>query len=191
MNGYLYAYPQELAAFKDPRQRLGVLLVDFYYVTQRWEEARHMAHRLLKSEAGPLPSAAREYAQYAYAAAVFRTDGRDKAVPEYLAVVKAGGGRLNTFTQQRAAYAAANLARGSNKKEIRDLARDLLVRLVKSPQQSSETYKARIVLAQDLIQEKHTAEGVALLQAMPAAAGDYKVLADYCAKKYATPGASE
>jgi len=36
---------------------------------------------------------------------VFRTDGRDKAVPEYLKVVRAGGGRLKTFTQQRAATA--------------------------------------------------------------------------------------
>jgi len=35
-HGYLYAYPQELALFKDPRHRLGVLLCDFYYVTERW-----------------------------------------------------------------------------------------------------------------------------------------------------------
>jgi len=190
-HGYLYAYPGELAAFKDSRRRLGVLLADFYYVTQRWDEARHMAHRLLKGEAGPLSPAAREYAQYACAAAVYRTDGRDKAVPEYLKVVRAGGGRLYTFTQQRAAYAAANLARGSSKKEIRDLARDLLVRLVKSPEQSSETYKARIVLAQDLIKEDQKAEGLALLHSMPASAGDYKILADYYVKRYTSPNESE
>jgi len=138
-----------------------------------------------------LSPAAREYAQYAHAAAVFRTGGREKAVPEYLKVVEAGGGRLKTFTQQRAAYAAANLARGSSKKQIRDLARDLLVRLVKSPRQSSQTYKARIVLAQDLMRADHTAAGVALLRSMPASAGDYKVLADYYVKKYANPGLSD
>ncbi len=190
-HGYLYAYPGELAAFKDSRQRLGAMLADFYYVTQRWEEARHMARRLLKSEAGPLPSAAREYAQYVYAAAVYRTAGRDKAVPQYLKVVKHGGGRLKTFTQPRAAYAAANLARGSSKKEVRDLARDLLVRLVRSPNPSMQSHKARIVLAQDLIREKHTAEGLALLRSMPASAGDYKALADYYLKKYANPGLSD
>jgi len=73
-------------------------------------DLRHRAElrNLLDGKYGPLSPAAREYAQYAYAAAVYRTDGRDKAVPEYLAVVKAAGGRLNTFTQQRAAYAAAH-----------------------------------------------------------------------------------
>jgi tetratricopeptide (TPR) repeat protein len=182
-HGYLYAYPRELAAFKDSGQRLGVLLADFYYITQRWDEARRMAHRLLKNEAGALSTGAREYAQYVHAAAVYRTDGREKAVPEYMKVVKAGGGRLKTFTQQRAAYAAANLARGSSKKELRDLARDLLMRLVKSPQQSTETYKARIVLAQNLIREHHVGTGIALLRSMPSSAGDYKALADHCANK--------
>jgi len=190
-HGYLYAYPRELAAFKTSRQRLAVLLVDFYYVTQRWEEAGRMARRLLKGDAGMLTPAAREYPQYAYAAAVFWTEGRDKAVPEYLKVVKAAGGRLNTFTQQRAAYAAANIARDSSKKETRDLARELLVRLVRSPQQSNQTYKARIVLAQDLVRADQRAEGLALLRSMPETAGDYKVLADYYVKKHTNPESTD
>lgn len=60
-----------------------------------------------------------------------------------------------------------------------------MVRLVRSPQQTSETYKARIVLAQDLIREKHVAEGLALLKTFPKDAGDYKALADYYLAEYA------
>jgi len=185
-HGHLYAFPQELALFKDPRHRLGVLLCDFYYVTERWDKARNLARNLLDGKYGPVSPAAREYVQYIHAAGVFRTEGRDKAIPEYLKVVRAAPrGNFRSFTQQRAAYAAANLGRGSSKKKVRELARELLVRLARSLQQTSETYKARIVLAQDLIREKHVAEGLALLKTFPKDAGDYKALADYYLAKYA------
>ena len=184
-HGYLYAYPQELATFKNPRHRLAVLLTDFYYVTERWDKARNLARNLLDGKYGPVSPAAREYVQYAYAAGVFRTQGRDRAVPEYLKVVKAGGGRLKTYTQQRAAYAAANLARGSADEKTRQLSRELFIRLVRSPHQTNQTYKARFVLAKDLILlEGRREEGLALLRSMPAAAGDWKALADYYVTKY-------
>ncbi|HUT09139.1 MAG TPA: hypothetical protein VMY42_01460, partial [Thermoguttaceae bacterium] len=185
-HGYLYAFPQELALFKDPRHRLGVLLCDFYYVTERWDKARNLARNLLDGKYGPVSPAPREYVQYIYAAGVFRTQGREKAVPEYLKVVgPASRGNFRSFTQQRAAYAAANLARGSADEKTRQLASELLVRLIRSPQQTSETYKARIVLAQDLIREKHVAEGLQLLRTFPKDAGDYKALADYYLAEYA------
>ncbi|MCX5647474.1 MAG: hypothetical protein NTX40_00005, partial [Planctomycetota bacterium] len=185
-HGYLYAYPAELALFKDPRHRLGVLLCDFYYVTERWDKARNLARNILDGKYGPVSPASREYVQYIYAAGVFRTQGREKAVPEYLKVIgPARSGNFRSFTQQRAAYAAANLGRGSANEKTRQLSRELLVRLIRSPQQTSETYKARIVLAQDLIREKHLAEGLALLKTFPKDAGDYKALADYYLAEYA------
>ena len=64
-HGYLYAYPQELALYTDQRQKLAVLLTDFYYVTQRFDEAARMAQRLLKGEFGVMSLAAREYPQLA------------------------------------------------------------------------------------------------------------------------------
>jgi hypothetical protein len=185
-HGYLYAYPQELATFKDPRHRLGVFLCDFYYVTERWDKARNLARNLLDGKYGPVNPAAREYVQYIYAAGVFRTEGREKAVPEYLKVIgPASRGNFRSFTQQRAAYAAANLGRGSSDEKTRQRACELLVQLVRSPHQTNQTYKARIVLAQDLLREKHVVEGMALLKTFPKDAGDYKALADYYLAKYA------
>jgi hypothetical protein len=185
-HGYLYAYPAELALFKDPRQRLSVLLCDFYYVTERWDKARNLARNILDGKYGWVSGPPHEYVQYIYAAGVFRTQGREKAVPEYLKVIgPASRGNFRSFTQQRAAYAAANLGRGSSDEKTRQRAGELLVRLVQSPQQTSETYKARIVLAQDLIREKHFAEGLQLLRTFPKDAGDYKALADYYLAEYA------
>jgi len=185
-HGYLYAFPQELALFKDPRHRLGVLLCDFYYVTEQWDKARNLARNILDGKYGWVSGPPHEYVQYIYAAGVFRTQGREKAVPEYLKVIgPARSGNFRSFTQQRAAYAAANLGRGSSDEKTRQLSRELLVRLVRSPQQTSETYKARIVLAQDLVREKHVAEGLQLLRTFPKDAGDYKALADYYLAEYA------
>jgi tetratricopeptide (TPR) repeat protein len=185
-HGYLYAYPQELALFKDPRHRLGVLLCDFYYVTEQWDKARNLARNILDGKYGPVSPAPHEYVQYIHAAGVFRTEGREKAVPEYLKVLgPTSRGNFRSFTQQRAAYAAANLARGSANEKTRQLSRELFVRLVRSPQQTNQTYKARFVLAKDLILlDGRREEGLALLKSMPAAAGDWKALADYYVMKY-------
>jgi len=50
-------------------------------VTERWDKARNLARNLLDGKYGSVSPASREYVQYAYAAGVFRTQGRDKAVP--------------------------------------------------------------------------------------------------------------
>jgi tetratricopeptide (TPR) repeat protein len=183
-HGYLYAYPQELKALPGERQRLATLLVDFHYITQHWDEARAMARRLVDGEFGMLKGPAREYPQYVYAATVFRTQGRDKAVPEYLKVLGNPDEAFKTFTQCRAAYAAANLGRESADEKMRAQSRALLVRLVQTRPANSETYKARIVLAKDLVQEGRRDEGLALLRTFPKDAGDYKALADYYVDKY-------
>ena len=97
----------------------------------------------------------------------------------------ASRGNFRSYTQQRAAYAAANLARGSSDEKTRQLSRELFIQLVRCPQQTNQTYKARFVLAKDLILlAGRREEGLALLKSMPAAAGDWKSLADYYVKKY-------
>jgi len=185
-HGYLYAYPQELVLFKDPRQKLAVLLTDFYYVTQRWDKARNLAQRMLKGEVGLLPPAMRQYPQFAYAAAVYWAEGRDKAVAEYMKVF-AGvpAGRPMTYTQCRAAYCAGNLALEMADPKAQARARSLLAALVRSPEQNEHTYKARIVLAQDLVKQGRLAEGVELLRTFPGKSGPYKDLANYYLEEYA------
>jgi tetratricopeptide (TPR) repeat protein len=184
-HGYLYAYPQELAQFKDPRRKLAVLLTDLYYVTQQWDRAGGMAQRLLKGQFGALGPAEKEYPQLAYAGSVYWSEGRDKAIPEFLKVVRGGTEHLATFTQQRAAYGAANLSLHVADKKVRADCRELLVELVRSPHQNEYTYKARIALAQSLIQEGRKAEGIDILNSFPKDAGPYKELAVYFVAQYA------
>jgi len=178
-HGYLVAYPQELVAFKDSRQRLAVLLADFYYVTQRWDKAMEISRRLLKGEFGRLVGAARQYPQFAVAQATFWAEGREAAVREYLKVLVGAGQGFQTLTQFRAAFCAANLGRHSKDEAVRKRARDLLVALVRSPQQNDETYKARVTLARDLLNEGRVEEGLMLFKTFPAGAGAYKELADH------------
>jgi hypothetical protein len=178
-HGYLVAYPQDLAIYKDARQRLAVLVTDFYYVTQRWDKALEMPRRMLKGEFGPLTGQAREYPQFALAQATFWSQGREAAVPEYLKVVASARGGFRTMTQFRAAFCAANLLRDSRNEAARKQAREILVALVRSPQQNDETYKARVTLGRDLLKEGRVEEGLLLFKTFPADAGGYKDLADH------------
>jgi len=185
-HGYLYAFPEELAVFKDQRQKLAVFVADFYYVTQRWEMAGAMAQRMLKGEFGALTPAAREYAQFAYAAATYWAKGREAAVPEYVKVIQGRmEGGWKTITEFRAAYCAANLALEVNNAKTQTQARSLLAALVRSPQQNEFTYKAGIVLAQDLVKQGRIPEGMQLLKDFPEKSGPYKDLANYNLEQYA------
>jgi predicted negative regulator of RcsB-dependent stress response/putative ubiquitin-RnfH superfamily antitoxin RatB of RatAB toxin-antitoxin module len=151
-HGYLYAYPNDLRLYdKNPRQKLAVLLFDFYYVTDRSDKAEQLAKRLLAGDFGLLAPPLREYPQYAYATALYDTKGNDAAFREYLKILPAAGGRLATWTQCRAALAAANVGRSSSDPTIRQASRGLYVRLIRSNQQNEFTDKARIELARNLI----------------------------------------
>ena len=74
-HGFLYARPEELALYGEPRQKLAVLLFDFYFVTERWAEAAEIASRLLKGQCGPLGAAAKEYPMFAHAASINAIQG--------------------------------------------------------------------------------------------------------------------
>jgi tetratricopeptide (TPR) repeat protein len=178
-HGYLVAYPQDLAIYKDARQRLAVLLTDFYYVTQRWDKAAEMPRLLLKGEFGPLTGRSREYPQFALAQATYWAQGPNAAVPEYLNVIGSARGEFRTLTQFRAAFCAANLATQFGNEALMKQAREILVALVRSPQQNDETYKARVTLGRELLKEGHVEEGLLLFKTFPAEAGAYKELADH------------
>jgi hypothetical protein len=54
-----------------------------------------------------------------------------------------------------------------------------MIALVRSPHPNEYGYKAGIVLAQALIKEGRTAEGVEVLKSVPADSGPYRDLANY------------
>ena len=184
-HGYLYAYPNDLRLYdKNPRQKLAVLLFDFYYVTDRSDKAEQMAKRLLAGDFGRLAPPLREYPQYAYATALYDTKGNDAAFREYLKILPAAGGRLTTWTQFRAALAAANVGRGSSDPTIRQASRGLYVRLIRSNQQNEFTDKARIELARDLVDlERRKEEGYALLRTFPTSSR-LRPVAEFLLKRY-------
>ena len=183
-HGYLYARPQELQTFRNPRHKLGALLFDFYYVTDQSDKARQIARRMLDGEFGTLSGPAREYPQYAYGVILCKMRNRTAAFPEFMKVVKADGSRLKTFTQFRAAYAAANISRRIDDEKVRRKGQELFARLIRHRHQNEFTYKARIEVAKDLINEGRWAESLHLLKTMPDSAGDFKALAEFYLQRY-------
>jgi len=183
--GYLYAYPQELALYKKrPRQRLAVLLFDFYYFMCQWDRGERMARRLLKGEFGPLEGRHREYPQYAYATALIETQGRKAAFHQYMKLVPAHNGRAATWTQSRAALAAANITHTSSDEDLRRKSRQLYRRLIKAEEQNRFTYQARIELARDLVEfDGRREEGYELLRTFPKESR-LRPLAEFLLKRY-------
>jgi len=183
-HGYLYAYPQELALYNDPRQKLAVLLFDFYFVTEQTAKAESIARRLLGGDLGLLKVQQREYPQFAYGVILDWKRNRALAFPEFMKVVRAGGDRLATFTQCRAAYAAANVSRRIDDEKVRRRGQELFARLIRHSHQNEFTYKARIEVALDLINEGRWSESLHLLRTMPDTAGDFKALAQFYLQRY-------
>ena len=184
--GYFMADPTALALYKSPKQWLAVLLSDFLYVTQRWDEAEKVAYRLVNGEMGALTKEGREYAQYTYATCLAQSRDSTMAYKEFLKVLQGAAWRLDTTARCRAALCAANVSRDNPDPAIRRQSRDLYVRLVGADNQNEFTYKARIELALDLIEEGKKAEGLHLLKTFPASA-PFKALADYYVKRYENP----
>jgi hypothetical protein len=102
-------------------------------------------------------------------------------------VVQAGGGRLATFTQCRAAFCAANMMRGGTDRSRQQKAWEVLATLVRRSEQNEYTYKARIELGRDLVKTGRRNEGLTLLRAQPKEAGPFKALADYFVKEFEKP----
>jgi tetratricopeptide (TPR) repeat protein len=183
-HGYLVAFPEELAVYKDSRQKLAVLLTDFHYVCQRFDEASLVAQRLLKGEFGMLTGPAREYPQLAYAKCMYWTRGGIEAIPEYMKVVAMGGGGFQSFTQCRAAFTAGNLAVQTREPKTREAGLELLGRLGASGIRNRWALEARIRYATTLIRTGKRSEGLQILETFPTWSTDYKKEADYWFKWY-------
>ncbi|HUX01144.1 MAG TPA: hypothetical protein VMY35_09225, partial [Phycisphaerae bacterium] len=183
-HGYLVAFPEELAVYKDPRQKLAVLLTDFHYVCQRFDQAAGIAQRMLKGEFGMLTGAAREYPQLAYAKCIYWTRGRVDAFPEYLKVVAMGGGRFQTFTQCRAAFTAGNVAVQTRDPKTREAGLALLGRVAACGMRNQWVCEAHIRYATTLIRMGKRSEGLKILETFPTWSKDYKHEADYWFKWY-------
>ena len=183
-HGYLVAFPEELAVYKDPRQKLAVLLTDFHYVCQRFDQAARIAQRMLKGEFGMLTGPAREYPQLAYANCAYWSKGRVDAWPEFLKVMAMGGGRFQTFTQCRAAFYAGNMARQARDLKVREAGHELLGRLATCGLQNKYVCEARIRYAQNLIEMGHRSEGLRILKTFFTWSKEYKQEADYWFKWY-------
>jgi len=184
-HGYLYARPTDLQLYdKNPRQKLAVLLFDFYFVTEQTAKAQSVARRLLAGEFGPLSGQQREYPQFAYGVILNWKRDRAAAFAEFIKVVRGGGERLATFTQCRAAYAAANISRRIDDEKVRRKGQELFARLIRHKVQNEFTYKARIEVARDLINEGRWSESLHLLRTMPEDAGAFKALAQFYLQRY-------
>jgi tetratricopeptide (TPR) repeat protein len=183
-NGYLVAFPEELALYKGPRQRLAVLLADFDYVCQRFDQAASMTRRLLRGEVGALTGVAREYPQLLYAKCTYWSAGRTDAFSEYMKVARLGGGGFQTFTQCRAAFCAGNIARQAADKKVQQAGHDLLGRLATCSLQNRFVCEARIRYAQNLIEMGRRKEGIQILETFPTWSKCYKQEADYWLQWY-------
>jgi len=180
-HGYLYAYPQELALYTDPRQKLAVLLTDFYYVTQRFDEAARMAQRLLRGHAGPLSVRQREYVYFAMGASLERNRDSRAALEAYEKVLVSGGG---TYTWQRAGLAAGKLALRDPDSNVRQKGVRYLNNLAKSGSRAPPAFEAMVVLGQFMLVNGRMDEGFAVLGSVPKEAGAYKEIANILIRMY-------
>ncbi|MCD4823939.1 MAG: tetratricopeptide repeat protein, partial [Phycisphaerae bacterium] len=180
-HGYMYAFPQELKPFKG-RQRLGVMLADFYFFTLQFDKSAVMAKRMLKGELGSLHGVAREYPQFLYAECVYWTAGREAAVPEFVKVFggfKTIRGNALSYTKERAAYAAANIATQSMQSpKLRKMGLAFMKQLAFSGRESEHSYKARVSYAILMYNDGKLKEAIRILETVPAEAGEWKTIAN-------------
>jgi tetratricopeptide (TPR) repeat protein len=179
-HGHLYAYPQEHELYTR-RQRLAVLLGDFYYVTQQFDRAAAMARRLLEGEFKRLSSAQRDYPQFLLGSALYRS-GRNKEA--YLAYVKVLGRWDGTFTEDRAAFTAGNLSELIADEGIRSDGQDLLRALAFSGRRNEYVEMALLTYASRLIEGGRIEKGMELMRSVPESA-DYYAMAQYLIGEYA------
>jgi len=179
-HGYLYAYPQELALYRG-RQRLAVLLGDFYYCTEDFAKAAEMATRLLDGQFGALSGPQCDYPQYLLASARYWAGGKKEA---FLAYEKVLERRDGTLTEARATFAAGNIATEIRDPEIARRGAQLLRALALSGGHNEFAYKAMIVYARSLATQGSKREAVRVLREVPEAAGSYWHLAQLYLQEY-------
>jgi hypothetical protein len=174
-NGYLYAYPQELSLYGG-RQRFAVLLGDFYYCTERFATSQEIAERLLTGELGKLTPREREYPQYLLGSSLYWTRGRKEA---FLAYEKILEKREGTFTEDRAAFAAANISPFTRDAEMIERGYMYLDEIATSNRKNEYTLLARLNYGWRMLETEKEETGIKILQAIAAESEKYRVEAEY------------
>ena len=180
-HGYLYAYPQELALFKDPRHRLGVLLCDFYYCTERNQDGIALSRRFLAGRYGTLRGAERDYVYFVLGSLLQRAGDRPGALSAFEKVL---ANKNSTFTERRAALAAGRLAITNPDGTVRERGKRYLLQLAQSRNKDSFAYTAMIVIGTHIARHEDRTAGIAILRAVPDDAGPYKGMANVLARMY-------
>jgi tetratricopeptide (TPR) repeat protein len=180
-HGYLFAYPQELASFEGARQRLGALLVDFYYCTEQNEKGIALCKRLLDGQCGRLNGPGRDYIMFAMGACLERSGRRQEALEAYGSVLASRDG---TYTECRAALAAGKLAIIDPNESVRKKGVMLLNDLAKSGSKTPPACEAMLVLGKYMLDTGRREEGFGILGAVPGDAGPYKDMANILIRMY-------
>lgn len=174
-HGYLYAYPQELELFKD-RQRLAILIADFAYVTERFDECLETHKRLINGELGPIPSDRMEYPRFAIACATYWISGREDACKALLPFLEPA---KMTWTRQRALLSFANMGLASKDKTLREMAERALETLVSTTPPTDWVLQGMLLKAQRLVAAGNKSEGISILKSIGNFSKEWKELSDY------------
>lgn len=179
-NGYLFAFPDELQQYEG-KLRLAILLGDFYYVTESFDEARSIYGRVLKDEFGILKGTKREYPQFAYACTVYWLKGRQESFSEFAKVLET---KKSTFTRYRAMYYIGSMADSLKDPVMRTQGLAILKDLAFAEDINTWTLRGRILYARGLIDSGNKSGGIKLLKSVPLTSGGWKELANYYIKQY-------
>lgn len=171
-HGYLFAHPEELANFRG-QQRFVLLLADFHYVTERFDEAKSLYSRLLAGDFGRLSSATADYPLYAIAACQYASGDHKAALQAYGRVLERTD---STFSEDRAMYCASLMLLNMGDKTMRQRGEELLKTLANSPRRNDFVYRGRINYGLYLLDSGREQEASRILLHMPASSGDYAKL---------------
>jgi tetratricopeptide (TPR) repeat protein len=180
-HGYLYAHPEELALFKDPRQRLGVLLVDLHYCTERNDEGIALCRRLLKGGAGPMRAPQRDYVWFAMGSSLQRSGRYAEALDAFEQVLQVRDG---THSERRAALGAGQLAVRNRDPKVRQRGLAHLEALAGSPGAGPYRYMAMIAIGRHLVETGLREDGLARLRQVPEEAGGHRQVAEFLIRMY-------
>jgi TolA-binding protein len=193
-HGYLFAYPEELKLYNG-RQRLAVLLGDFYYITQQFGKSRKLFGRLVKGDFGKLSEIQKDYPLYAIAFCKYRGGFDEPVSPEKVArrsmdeFAKALETRSGSLAEYRAAYMIAMIAEDfTHEPELKAKRRSLLKWIGYQKPYNRITYKGRLVYAIDLIRigdKQEIAQGFKILDTQfPKSSGKFVEVAEYFKNYY-------
>lgn len=167
--GRLHAEPDEIRRYNG-RERAAVALAEFHYCADRPERVIELVDRLLAGEFGPSNAQKAQYPRLLRGLARHARGDRAGAL-EDLGLVMRGPWSI---TQDRAAFAAANLLWATNRQA--DAAR-LLDRLGSSGRSNDYVHRAQLALGLRLAAVGEDREAARWLSRVPPAAAGYYALA--------------